>query len=354
MVDLPSLHGLIRQMPQGARLLLVGDERQLPPVGFGLLFNRFVEDPSVTSTLTTVHRQAATTSIPEVASQIRRRVMPDLAAYVMRAKGVMLARVSGREAIADRVVSIWNEFDDDDDVMIITPVNDGPCGVTGLNRRLHDEYLRTKDLQELRGPLGDLFSPGEPVVYRRNCYKRGLFNGSIGIVRRIDRAERHMIAIFDGVGACVRLGGPGRSIAGLRLDLPPRPRLGRRVRHHCAAAEPFARPILALHCYHARPPTGDHRRAAGDYPGGLEPAIRRRAQNGRPSLALISWLFGYHVEAARLPPASPGARTAETSPVLPSGVGGAASSKCGSGHGPSLVPTEIVEWLYCGGFPRCM
>jgi exodeoxyribonuclease V alpha subunit len=197
MVDLPSLHGLLRRMPQGARLLLVGDERQLPPVGFGLLFHRFVEDPSVTSTLTTVHRQAVTNSIPEVASQIRRCVMPDLAAYVTKDRGVMLARVSGREAIADRVVSIWNEFDEDDDVMIVTPVNDGPCGVAGLNRRLHDEYLRMKDLQELRGPLGDLLSPGEPVVHRRNCYKRGLFNGSMGTVRRIDRTERQVTAVFD-------------------------------------------------------------------------------------------------------------------------------------------------------------
>ncbi|WP_256437670.1 AAA family ATPase [Bradyrhizobium sp. CCBAU 53421] len=97
MVDLPSLHGLLRRMPQGARLLLVGDERQLPPVGFGLLFHRFVEDPAVTSTLTTVHRQAATNSIPEVASQIRRREMPSFTSYVAPHSGVMLARASGRE-----------------------------------------------------------------------------------------------------------------------------------------------------------------------------------------------------------------------------------------------------------------
>ncbi|WP_407112441.1 AAA family ATPase [Bradyrhizobium sp. LMG 9283] len=197
MVDLPSLHGLLRRMPQGARLLLVGDERQLPPVGFGLLFHRFVEDPAVTSTLTTVHRQAATTSIPEVAAQIRRREMPRLTAYVGPHAGVMLSRASGRDEIAEKAVSIWNELREGRDVMIVTPVNDGPCGVSGLNRCLHDEYLRRKDLQELRGPLGDLFSPGEPVVHRRNCYKRGLFNGSMGVVRRIDRSERQLVAVFD-------------------------------------------------------------------------------------------------------------------------------------------------------------
>lgn len=197
MVDLPSLHGLLRRMPQGARLLLVGDERQLPPVAFGLLFHRFVEDPAVTSTLTTVHRQAATTSIPEIAAQIRRREMPRLTAYVGPHAGVMLARASGRDEIAQKVVSIWNELRDGRDVMIVTPINDGACGVSGLNRRLHDEYLRRKDLQELKGPLGDLFSPGEPVVHRRNCYKRGLFNGSMGTIRRIDRSELQLVAVFD-------------------------------------------------------------------------------------------------------------------------------------------------------------
>jgi exodeoxyribonuclease V alpha subunit len=109
----------------------------------------------------------------------------------------MLARASGRDEIAEKVVSIWDELRDGRDVMIVTPVNDGPCGVAGLNRRLHDKYLRTKELQELRGPLGDLFSPGEPVVHRRNCYKRGLFNGSMGTVRRIDRTERQLVAVFD-------------------------------------------------------------------------------------------------------------------------------------------------------------
>ncbi|WP_245330410.1 ATP-dependent RecD-like DNA helicase [Bradyrhizobium sp. AS23.2] len=108
-----------------------------------------------------------------------------------------LPRASGRNEIADKVVSIWNEFGAGRDVMIVTPVNDGPCGVTGLNRRLHEEYLRRKDLQELKGPLGDLFSPGEPIIHRRNCYKRGLFNGSMGTVLRIDRTERQVTAVFD-------------------------------------------------------------------------------------------------------------------------------------------------------------
>jgi exodeoxyribonuclease V alpha subunit len=199
MIDVPSLYGLIRRLPAGARLLMVGDEKQLPPVGFGLVFHRVVHDPVVTATLTTVHRQSSGTSIPAVARALRRREMPDLPPVKdVAAAGVTISVASGREAIADRVVMLRTAFSGNADVMVVTPVNNGPCGVAGLNRRLHDEYLRTRNLQELRGPVGDLFSPGEPVLHLTNNYQRGLFNGSLGTVRRIDRAERSLIAVFDG------------------------------------------------------------------------------------------------------------------------------------------------------------
>jgi exodeoxyribonuclease V alpha subunit len=199
MVDLPSIFGLLRRMPLGGRLLLVGDERQLPPVGFGLLFHCIVTDPAVTATLTTVHRQSSASAIPTVAGALRRREMPDLLPFSdPAAAGVTIAVASGREAIADRVVALRTAFSADADVMVVTPVNDTACGVGGLNRRLHDEYLRTRNLQELRGPVGDLFSPGEPVLHLTNDYRRGLFNGSLGTVRRIDRTEHSLTAVFDG------------------------------------------------------------------------------------------------------------------------------------------------------------
>jgi exodeoxyribonuclease V alpha subunit len=198
MLDLPSVHGLLRRMPQGSRLLMVGDERQLPPVGFGLIFHRLVHDDAVTATLTTVHRQSSASSIPAIAGALRLRQMPDLPSLVdLTAPGVTIAVASGREAIADRVVALRTSFAADADIMVVTPVNDGPCGVAGLNRRLHDEYLRTRDLQQLRGPLGDLFSPGEPVLHTVNNYQRGLFNGSLGTIQRINRAERSLTAVFD-------------------------------------------------------------------------------------------------------------------------------------------------------------
>src|SRR5260370_42027898 len=107
MVDLPSLHGLDRRMPQGARLLLVGDERQLPPVGFGLLFHRFVEDPAVTAGLTAIHRQTSETGIPAAAALIRRQEMPVMSAYGGLGDVGSFRNAARRQAIADVTTKLY-------------------------------------------------------------------------------------------------------------------------------------------------------------------------------------------------------------------------------------------------------
>ena len=47
MLDLPIMHRIVRNLPDGVRLLMVGDPYQLPPIGFGLVFHKIVECNSV-------------------------------------------------------------------------------------------------------------------------------------------------------------------------------------------------------------------------------------------------------------------------------------------------------------------
>ncbi|WP_431201364.1 AAA family ATPase [Bradyrhizobium betae] len=84
MVDLPTFDKLAKRLRPGSRLLLVGDEAQLPPIGFGLVFHKLVGDPSITSRLTQVHRQAAATGIPAAASAIRTGGLPDFSPLPVR------------------------------------------------------------------------------------------------------------------------------------------------------------------------------------------------------------------------------------------------------------------------------
>src|SRR5262249_29736898 len=112
MLDLPTMFRLLRHLPDGARMLLVGDPAQLPPIGFGLVFHRLAEATGVPRVeLTEVHRQAASTGIPAVAHAIRRHVIPAIEAAPEGDVGVSFLECRPADVLGavERVVSGWED-----------------------------------------------------------------------------------------------------------------------------------------------------------------------------------------------------------------------------------------------------
>lgn len=204
MVDLASLYNLVRRMPEGARLLLVGDEGQLPPVSFGIVFHRLVLNPGITARLTVVHRQTEASGIPAVSRAVRERRLLAIPDYAGPGGGVSLCRCAPG-ALAGMVEAVWRDLGGwDSGTLIVTPTWDGEAGVRALNERL--QQLNATERPVLKGHLGQWFSPGDPVMYLRNDYRRGLFNRMLGSVLDLDLEERMVTVRFDGVDAPVDLG----------------------------------------------------------------------------------------------------------------------------------------------------
>jgi exodeoxyribonuclease V alpha subunit len=90
MVDLPSVHALVKRLLPESRLLMIGDEAQLPPIGIGLVFHKLVEDAAVALRLAQVHRQASATGIPAAASAIRSGHVPEFSPFQGPAPGIAL------------------------------------------------------------------------------------------------------------------------------------------------------------------------------------------------------------------------------------------------------------------------
>ena len=79
MVDLSLMGRLIRVLPETARILMVGDPNQIPPVGAGLVFHLLCQSERMAiAKLTKPHRSAAETGIPLVAKSISNGVPPKL------------------------------------------------------------------------------------------------------------------------------------------------------------------------------------------------------------------------------------------------------------------------------------
>ena len=201
MIDLPTLHAILRYMPEGARLLLTGDAAQLPPIGFGLVYHALVSDPHITANLTVIHRQSAESGIPEVSAAIRERRMPLFSEYQGVADGVSFVPCESG-LIGDAVERIVLQLGGySNGVLVVSPTKKGPGGVDALNARLH-ERLRPHGApaHDIKGFNAQYYTIGDPVMWLRNDYSRGLFNGQIGQVKSIPDSpgERWLEVLFDG------------------------------------------------------------------------------------------------------------------------------------------------------------
>ncbi|WP_457093238.1 AAA family ATPase [Microvirga sp. P5_D2] len=198
MVDLPTMHALLRRMPIGSRLLLVGDQAQLPPIGFGLVYHRLVRDRTITFRLETVHRQAAETGIPGVAATIRSGSFPSFRQYRGQDAGVSFIPCPVEELPQRIERTVYELGGHVAGLLIITATNEGPAGVNSINSRLHRLYLGSTDRPEIKGHFGQRFAVGEPVIHLRNDYSRGLFNGLLGMITAVDTQSRSCTVSFDG------------------------------------------------------------------------------------------------------------------------------------------------------------
>lgn len=192
MLDLPTLYRILRYMPDGARLLLVGDPAQLPPIGFGLVFHRLVESSVVPkSVLEQVHRQAAATGIPSAAAEIRRHVVPRLDAYCGQAHGVSFIDCEPGAILGHlfRLADRW----DGDDWQILAATRHGAAGIDSVNDSFHQQLASARQLPGFR------YAVGEPVIHLINDYERGLMNGTLGrIAEIVDSPQAGLRVDFEG------------------------------------------------------------------------------------------------------------------------------------------------------------
>lgn len=212
MIDLPLMEGMLRAMTRGTRLILIGDDNQLPPVGCGnVLKDIIASDRFTTVSLTEIFRQSEKSMIVVNAHRINEGEMPLL--HIKNEDSFFLARV-GDSQITDTIVQLLTvrlpkAYGQEilDKLQIITPSRKGMAGTENLNRLLK-EYLNPKaeDKREIRF-RDQVFREGDKVMQIRNNYEiewikgsihgAGVFNGDIGVITKIDTQNESIEITFE-------------------------------------------------------------------------------------------------------------------------------------------------------------
>lgn len=181
MLDLQLATRILRACPQAARLLLVGDPAQLPPVNFGLIFHKLAECPLVPKTeLTVINRQTEESGIPGISRQIRSGAVPVLPNYQGSGFGVSFIPAP-REAIIQRLLDVKADLPR---AQVLCIKNAGGLGIQDVNEIFH----RLKSVgRQCEASIG--MAVGEPVIFKKNVADLDLVNGSLGKIHGFERDE---------------------------------------------------------------------------------------------------------------------------------------------------------------------
>jgi exodeoxyribonuclease V alpha subunit len=193
MVDVILMYRVLRHLPDGVRLVLIGDPAQLPPIGPGLVLHTLAGHPAIPqTTLLTVMRQAENSGIPLVAAAVRAHLVPLWKPYGGKGAGVSVVACSDA-AIDSKVAEIYQELGGtglDYSVQVLSSTRNGYGGVRALNTLLHSRNAPMGQpichyheefglVSEISADHLNLFV-GDLVIFGSNDYALGLRNGSLG------------------------------------------------------------------------------------------------------------------------------------------------------------------------------
>lgn len=222
MVDSVLFESVLRALPLGCRIILVGDSDQLPSVGAGNVLADLVASEIIpVVALKEIFRQSQESLIVTNAHKIVSGVMPELN---IKDNDFFFLPCSNPTQARELIVSLCSErlprsygLSPVSDIQVLCPGRKGILGTYELNQSLR-EVLNPSAKNKDEVTFGfATFRTGDKVMQVKNNYNiswikettgefgEGIFNGDIGIIQAIDKVSKRMqikfddrIAVYDG------------------------------------------------------------------------------------------------------------------------------------------------------------
>ncbi|MFC1723997.1 ATP-dependent RecD-like DNA helicase [candidate division KSB1 bacterium] len=200
MMDVFIFKSLLKGISLDTRLILVGDDDQLPSVGPGNVLKDLLSSDKIELThLDEVFRQESMNSIILNAHRINSgdKIHIDN----KNDENFFFIYEESPEMIVERIkelckVRLPGKYGCDplNDIQILTPMHKGEIGAINLNNVLQ-ESLNTRRAGIKRG--NSLYKVGDKVLQTRNNYDKDIYNGDIGIIKAVDLEESRLLIGFE-------------------------------------------------------------------------------------------------------------------------------------------------------------
>ena len=213
MVDTYIFESVMRALPLGCRLILVGDSDQLPSVGPGNVLSDLTSSNIIPVVrLNEIFRQAQQSLIVMNAHRVNRGQMPELRNVK---SDFFFLGVRSEEELAKTIVGLCstrlpkNMGIPADQIQVLSPTRKGAAGTGNLNRLLQQALNPAAPTKKER-TFGEFsFREGDRVMQIRNNYDimwkkldgsqvgTGIFNGDVGVITEIAPAAETLTVVYD-------------------------------------------------------------------------------------------------------------------------------------------------------------
>ncbi len=213
MVDVSLFEGVLRALPLGCRLILVGDCDQLPSVGPGDVLGDLIASGMLPVVqLREVFRQSMKSLIVSNAHRIVSGELPELSCHD---GDFFFLPVRDPEKIRETVVGLCAKrlpasygYSPFTEIQVLSPGRKGELGTYELNLRLQQALNPPAPGKTEARVNGTLFREGDKVMHIKNNYDlvwsredgtagEGVFNGDVGTILAIDRRAAAMTVQID-------------------------------------------------------------------------------------------------------------------------------------------------------------
>lgn len=213
MIDVTLFEKVLRALPLGCRLIMVGDSDQLPSVGAGNVLGDMIKSGIVPVVqLKEIFRQSMQSLIVTNAHRIVNGQMPELK---VRTSDFFFLSMYNTQTVLDTIVDLCvrrlpksYNYSPFSDIQVLCPSRKGVLGTVNLNTCLQAS-INPPSVSKNEITLGNiLLREGDKVMQVRNNYDiifekddgeigSGVFNGDVGVLLKIDNEKSTLTVKFD-------------------------------------------------------------------------------------------------------------------------------------------------------------
>jgi len=199
MLDVMLAKHLFESLSAKTKVVIVGDDNQLPSVGPGQVLTDFIEcELFDVVKLSKIHRQASDSSIISLAYDVlNQHVSENLSVHTTDRRFIRTSET----LVAETIISVIDEAIQEgyrllEDIQVLVPVYKGMNGIDRINALIQERFNRHHQAHKISYQEKTFFFQ-DKVLQLTNQPEDGIMNGDIGIVSGIIE-DKEMLVDFSG------------------------------------------------------------------------------------------------------------------------------------------------------------